>query len=72
MSLRIVTVVASTNTENKKVQMGSATLYSGCVKNNKKTLMVKITNGNENFQLEKSKSMFYSFVYSLVPYIGIW
>lgn len=52
--------------------MGSATLYSGCVKNNKKTLMVKITNGNENFQLEKSKSMFYSFVYSLVPYIGIW
>ena len=29
-SLRMVRVVQRTNTENRKVQMGSATLYSGC------------------------------------------
>lgn len=31
-SLRMVMVVPRTNTEKRKVQMGSATLYSGCVR----------------------------------------
>jgi len=32
-SLRMVMVVPRTNTEKRKVQMGSAIFYSGCVRN---------------------------------------
>lgn len=56
MSLKMVIVVASTNTENRNVQIGSAILYSGCVDNNEKTnkktlstFMVEITLSKENY-----------------------